>query len=65
MYFHGWGVPQDFDSAHMSFNISSANGEKFGRDTRVCLEERMTAEDISEAERRARICMASDYTDCN
>ena len=64
MYDNGEGVPQDNVTAHMWFNIAGANGAEFGRDNREKIERKMTPADISEAQKRARICMASNYTDC-
>ena len=64
MYANGEGVLQDNVTAHMWFNIAGANGSEFGRDNREKIEWKMTPADISEAQKRARICMASNYTDC-
>ena len=64
MYADGEGVLQDNVTAHMWFNIAGANGAEFGRDNREKIERKMTPADISEAQKRARICMASNYTDC-
>ena len=64
MYANGEGVPQDNVTAHMWFNIAGANGDEDGRDNREKIERKMTPADISEAQKRARICMASNYTDC-
>ena len=64
MYANGEGVLQDNVTAHMWFNIAGANGAEFGRDNREKIERKMTPADISEAQKRARICMASNYTDC-
>ena len=64
MYYDGEGVLQDNVTAHMWFNIAGANGAEDGRDDREIIERKMTPADISEAQKRARICMASNYTDC-
>ena len=63
-YADGEGVLQDNVTAHMWFNIAGANGAEDGRDDREIIERKMTPADISEAQKRARICMASNYTDC-
>ena len=63
-YASGEGVLQDNVTAHMWFNIAGANGAEDGRDNREIIERKMTPADISEAQKRARICMASNYTDC-
>ena len=62
--YNGEGVLQDNVTAHMWFNIAGANGAEDGRDNREIIERKMTPADISEAQKRARICMASNYTDC-
>lgn len=59
MYKSGTGVLQDYVSAHMWLNIA---GNSNVRDT---LAHEMTVADISEAQRRARICVASNYQDCD
>ena len=64
MYYNGEGVLRDNVTAHMWFNIAGANGAEDGRDNREIIERKMTPADISEAQKRARICMASNYTDC-
>ena len=64
MYDDGKGVIHDYVSAHMWFNIAGANGEWRGLQYLDYLEKRMTAEDISEARRRARVCSDSGYKDC-
>ena len=64
-YFSGQGVPQDHVSAHMWLNIAAANGAENAARNRNILANWMTATDISEAQRRARVCMASSYQDCD
>ena len=58
-YANGEGVLQDNVTAHMWFNIAGANGDEDGRDNREKIEWKMTPADISEAQKRARIYMAS------
>jgi TPR repeat protein len=65
MYATGSGVPRDLVTAHMWINIAAANGLEAAPDTRDTLEQQKTREDILEATRRARQCMASNYTDCD
>lgn len=65
MYHKGEGVIQDYILAHMWLNIGGANGSSFAPDVRDIVEDRMTPTDIAEAQRRARDCMDSDYTDCD
>ena len=65
MYFEGSGVPRDIVTAHMWLNIASANGMEGAAELRDSLELMMSPEDMSEAARRARLCMASSYADCD
>lgn len=62
MYFAGRGVPRDPVTALMWMNIADANGNETAADHRDILEQPMTAEEILEATRRAKLCMASGYT---
>lgn len=64
-YHEGQGVLQDYIAAHMWFNIAGANGIEGARTSRDSTARRMTAEAIAEAQRRARVCMASNYQDCD
>ncbi|KAF0279935.1 sel1 repeat family protein [Spiribacter aquaticus] len=65
MYGNGNGVNQDQITAHMWFNIASANGSQKAREGRRIAAERMSREEIAEAQRRARACMESGYQDCD
>ena len=65
MYDTSQGVPQDYVSEHMWFNIAAANGADRAAKGRDILAKQMTAADISEAQRRARVCVESGYRDCD
>lgn len=65
MYQNGEGIPQDYITAHMWYNIAAANGSEASHRLRDDLAEIMNASDISEAQRRARVCMSSGYEDCD
>lgn len=65
MYAKGDGVLQDNVQAHMRGNIGCALGHENGCKLRERVAEKMTPADISEAQRRARVCMESDYKDCD
>lgn len=65
MYFLGEGVAQDYAAAHMHSNIGCALGVEDGCRLRDRIATYMTPEDISEAQRRARVCMKSDYKNCD
>ena len=65
MYAYGQGVLVDNQTAHMWFNLGAANGSESGGTNRDVIAKEMTPADISEAQRRARVCMASNYKDCD
>ena len=65
MYGDGKGVPQDYVTAHMWINLASANGNEIDADRRNWFAMWMGPNQIAEAQRRARVCMASDYKDCD
>ena len=54
MYGEGKGVTQDYVQAHMWFNIGAANGDEEARKNRDIAEKRMTASDISMAQKLAK-----------
>lgn len=64
MYFYGDGVAQDFLAAHMWFNIAAANGEPGAAVFRDMAARQLTRAYVAEAQRRARVCMASHYAKC-
>ena len=65
MYASGRGVLQDDVLAHMWWNIGGANGDAGGSENRGKIEQRMTREQIADAQARARRCMSSNYQDCD
>jgi TPR repeat protein len=65
MYSNGRGVPQNLTTAHKWFNIAAVNSNSLGRKARESIEKKMTPDAIIEAQRRADICMSSDYQDCD
>ena len=54
MYMNGEGVLQDYVEAHMWLNLAAAQPSELLREVRDAVEERMTSEQIAEAQRRAR-----------
>ena len=64
MYDTGEGVLKDSVLAHMWLNIAGANGYASARKLRDSLERDMTRAEISRAAELARVCMTSDYQDC-
>ncbi len=65
MYKDGLGVPQDIVTAHMWFSIAISTGNEIGRDSRDFIAKLMTPEQIAEAQRRASVCVNSNYKDCD
>ena len=63
-YGKGEGVLKDSVLAHMWFNIAGANGYARARKLRDNLERDMTRAEVSRATELARVCMTSDYQDC-
>ena len=64
MHDNGEGVPQDNVKAYMWYLIGAVNGLPGGDILVASVAEEMTPSDVSEAERRARVCMVSNYQDC-
>jgi len=64
MYSEGKGVPVDLVTAHVWLSISTENGLEATQDFLVALEKNLTLDDIAQAKRLARICIASNYKDC-
>ena len=64
MHAKGEGVLKDSVLAHMWSNIAGANGNEAARELRDSLERDMTRAEVSRATELARVCMTSDYQDC-
>ena len=54
MYDNGRGVPRDYVSALMWWNIASASGQKDAQRDRELVAKRMTPDQITEAQRMVR-----------
>jgi TPR repeat protein len=54
MYAKGEGVPQDYKSAHMWFNIAAAAGDNVATQNRDAMGSNMDAQQISDAQKMAR-----------
>jgi TPR repeat protein len=70
LYAEGKGVLKDPITAHMWYNIGSANASNGMAGTlapvyRDNIERIMTPEQIADATKRAKVCMASNYQDCD
>lgn len=64
MYANGVGLERDNVRAHMWYNIASSLGWPSSGGDRDLLAESMTREQIAEAQRLARECVANNYKDC-
>ena len=64
MHAAGVGVLKDSVLAHMWSNTAGANGNASARKFRDSLERDMTRAEVSRATELARVCMTSDYQDC-
>jgi TPR repeat protein len=54
MYYQGQGVTQDYIQAHMWFNLAGASGDADSIKNRDAVANKMTPEQIAEAQRLAR-----------
>ncbi len=63
-YRDGRGVLQDYILAHMWFNLSASKGMKHSGEQRDKVAKLMTPEQIAEAQKRAKECVAKDYKGC-
>ena len=54
MYGNGYGVPEDHVLAYMWFNLSAAQGVEVAQGNKDIIEQRMTREEIAEAQRMSR-----------
>lgn len=64
-YAQGKGAQQDNVTAHMWLNLGAANGPSGIDKKRDAIGQQMSQADLSEAQRRARVCLASSYQDCD
>ena len=63
MYSTGDGVPEDLVYAYMWFNLSAAQGNGLGQEEKDLIEQRMTREQIAEAQRLSRAWIETHPTD--
>ena len=64
-YSTGQGVLQDNTRAHMWFNIAAIGGDSDSAKGRDTTARKMTAQQIEQAQRMARECMASNFKKCD
>jgi TPR repeat protein len=65
MYHDGQGVPKDDVSAYMWLKIAVSNGAKGAANALESLATKMSSDDVGEAQRRAQICLESNYKQCD
>ena len=63
-YMEGDGVPQDNTYAHMWFDISASNESEKAAMNRGIVAEKMTEDQIAQAQKLARECVKKNYKDC-
>jgi TPR repeat protein len=65
MYVAGQAVSRNYISAHMWLNMAGLQGIEIAKTKMNILEKRMTASELEEARRRAKICLNSNYKNCD
>jgi TPR repeat protein len=65
MYRDGRAVPQDDVRAYMWFNLAAAKGNQTAAKNRDTAAERLTSEQLAQAQDLARKCQASSYKQCD
>ena len=65
MYSYGQGVLQDHVRAHMWFNIAAVKGDKDSVKNRDISASKMTAQQIAEAQKLAKECLAKNFKNCD
>ena len=65
MYDKGQGVTQDYARAHMWLNISASSGHKNAEANRNIVAKKMTQTQIEKAQEMARLCMKTNYKNCD
>jgi TPR repeat protein len=63
IYKRGDGVAIDSVRAHMWFDLSAAQGERFSVIERDSIAKRLTSQQMAEAQKLARECLARKYQD--
>ena len=65
MYANGKGVTRDYILAHMWWNISASKGNKLAAKNRDVVEKSMASTDITWATQKAKLCLKSNYKECD
>ncbi len=64
MYYDGEGVAQDYRRAYMWFDLAAASGDIRAANNRDLVAEKITADQIAQAQEMAAQCQASEFKDC-
>ena len=64
IYVDGEGVPQNFILAYMWYEIGAARGFQDSRENRDRIAKMMEKKSIEEAQKKAKICIKSEYKNC-
>ena len=65
MYVNGQGVIQDYVRAHMWWNISASSGDKNAESNRDKAAKKMSQTQIEKAQEMARLCMKTNFKNCD
>jgi TPR repeat protein len=65
MYLNGQSVLLDLMRAHMWFNIAAISGDVQSVENRNKVERQLSQQQIEQAQRMARECMASNFKKCD
>jgi len=65
LYVNGQGVVQDYVRAHMWFNIAALNGDKLSVSNRDIIANKMTSQQIADAQKLARECQERNFKKCD
>ena len=65
MYATGEGVPENVINAYVWLSISAAQGGEDAKTLTNTVADRMTREQIGEAQSLAQTCLANDYKGCD
>ena len=64
-YASGEGVTQDYVRAHMWLNISASSGDKNAEENLDIVAKKMTPTQIEKAQEMARLCMKTNFKNCD
>ncbi len=65
MYANGRGVLQDYTKAHALYNLAATKGDAMAVKNRDIVAKRMTPQQIADAQKLARDCLARNFKGCD